>query len=139
MSRADKFTSIPVTPTYYSDFLLDFDKNPLTGSLATANNEEAIKNSIKNIILTDRGERFYNTLIGSRIRSLLFEPFNSDTSNLLRELISETVKYCEPRAIIEDIRITDDIERNGIYITIVFSMINIPKQSVFEFFFSRVR
>jgi phage baseplate assembly protein W len=139
MSRAEKFTSIPVTPTYYSDFLMDFDKNPVTGSLAVANNDEALKNSLKNLLLTNRGERPYNIIIGSRIRSLLFEPFTPDTISLLRELISETIKFCEPRVVVEDIRIAEDIDRNGIYITIVFSMINIPKQSVFEFFFSRVR
>lgn len=139
MARADKYTSIPVTPNYYSDFLIDFDKNPLTGSLATASNDEAIKNSLKALLLTNRGERPFNVYVGSRIRSMLFEPMTPDSINLLKELISETIKMCEPRVVVADIRLNEDLDRNGVYITIIFSMINIPKQSVFEFFFSRVR
>ena len=75
MSRADKNTLEQKKREIYSDFLNNFDQNPFTGVLARVTNEESVAQSLKNITLTNRGERFYNSNKGSRIRSSLFELF----------------------------------------------------------------
>ena len=139
MARADKYTKLSVTPIYYTDFLTSFEKNPTTGAVASVNNDEAIKMSLKNLILTNRGERPFNSQIGSKIRAMLFEPYIPETTGLIIELIKETIRINEPRVQVNDVRLTDDSENNGLYITIIFSMINIPRQVNFTFFISRVR
>ncbi len=139
MSRAERYTFYKNTPSYYSDFLMNLDRNPTSGSVALAANEEAIKNSIKNLILTNRGERFYDLNIGSKIRSMLFEPFTVDTVSNMESIIREAISNYEPRCVVEQIVVDDDIDRNGINISIFFSMINIPRVINFTLFISRVR
>lgn len=139
MARAEQYTKLKVTPVYYTDFLNDFNKNPNSGALGVVNNDEAVKIAIKNLLLTEYGERPYQPLLGSKIRSMLFEPFSPMTEDALKHLIREAITNYEPRAVINDIRINDDIERNGIYITIIFSIINIPTPTTLNLFISRVR
>lgn len=139
MARAERYTNLKVTPVYYTDFLNDFQKNPNSGALASLTNDEAVKNSIKNLILTNQGERFYQPLIGSQIRAMLFEPFSVTTKNTIEQLIREAINNYEPRAQLHDVRVDDDIDRNGVYVTIVFSIINIPTPVNLNLFLSRVR
>jgi phage baseplate assembly protein W len=139
MSRSERYTFYKNTPSYYADFLMNLDRNPMSGSVALAANEEAIKNSIKNLILTNRGERFYDLNIGSKIRSMLFEPFTLDTVSNMESVIREAISNYEPRCVVEQIVVDDDIDRNGINISIFFSMINIPRVINFTLFISRVR
>lgn len=139
MTRANKFTAVNITPTYYSDFLMDLDKNPLTGAVAVATNEESVKNALKNLILTNRGERFYNVSFGSKIRGMLFENYTSESKTLVQELIREAVNNNEPRVNIQGIEIIDDQDRNGVYINIVFTLINIPRNFSLNLYVSRVR
>lgn len=139
MSRSERYTFYKNTPSYYADFLMNLDRNPTSGSVALAANEEAIKNSIKNLILTNRGERFYDLNIGSKIRSMLFEPFTLDTVSNMESVIREAISNYEPRCVVEQIVVDDDIDRNGINISIFFSMINIPRVINFTLFISRVR
>lgn len=139
MSRAERYTYFKNTPTYYSDFLINFDKNPNSGALALASNEEAIKNSLKSLLLTNKSERFYDLNIGSKIRSALFEPFGDIASSNLESLIREAISNYEQRCIVQQIQIEEDVDRNGVRINIIFSMINIPRTINFTIFISRVR
>jgi len=130
MSRADKHSILGKIPEYYSDFLTSFDKNPVTGFLARVTNEESIKQSIKNLILTDRTERFYHPRIGSKIHSLLFEPLDDVTAQMIKDTIEETIKNNEPRAKLINIEAIPYEQNNAYYITIYFYIINIPDQPV---------
>lgn len=130
MSRADKHSILGKMPEYYSDFPMTFDVNPLTGFLARVTNEESVKHSIRNLILTDRTERFYNPSIGSKIHSLLFEPLDSVTSEMIRSTIEETIKNNEPRVILQRIDVVPYSQDNAYYITVFFSIINIPDKDV---------
>jgi phage baseplate assembly protein W len=83
MSQSDRFT-IKNNREYFSDFMANFDKNPVTGNLARVTNEDAIKQSLRNLVLTNRTERFYQPHIGSKVQSLLFDPMGPETEDLLR-------------------------------------------------------
>lgn len=130
MSRADKHSIYGKIPTYYSDFLTSFDTNPVTGFLARVTNEESVKQSIKNLILTDRTERFYHPRIGSKIHSLLFEPLDEVTAQMIKDTIQETIKNCEPRANLINIDVIPYEQDNAYYVTVYFYIINIPEQPV---------
>ena len=140
MARADKYTPITEKREYYSDFLINFDENPVTGNLARVTNEESVKQSIRNLILTNRSERPFQPLVGSRINSLLFENFDSSLVSSLETEIRETISLYEPRANIERINIVEsEIDNNSLEITILFSIINIPQIIEMTLFLKRVR
>jgi phage baseplate assembly protein W len=130
MSRADKNTLEQKKREIYSDFLINFDQNPFTGVLARVTNEESVAQSLKNITLTNRGERFYNSNKGSRIRSSLFELFDSGMFDAIKLDLQDMYSYYEPRAIINDIIIQPEtLDLNSLNVAIIFSIINIPGQN----------
>jgi phage baseplate assembly protein W len=129
LARADKYSLEQKKVEIYSDFLNSFEQNPLTGLLARVTNEESVKQALKNIVLTNIGERFYDSNKGSKIRQSLFELYDPGTVEIIRIQLSEAIAAYEPRAIIQDIRLQEDIDKGGYYITLVFSIINIPDQT----------
>lgn len=140
MSRADRFSLEAKKQVVYSDFLINFDRNPITGSLARVTNEQAVSQSMKVLALTMLGERFYNTNKGSKIPGSMFEIYDATTVELIRLQLRELYAAYEPRATIHDVRLREDLDNNGYDITVVFSIINIPDEvySV-SFSISRVR
>jgi len=138
MSRADKYTPI-AKKEFYSDFLINFDMNPVTGVLARSTNEEAVKQSLKNLILTNMTERPYQPLVGSRINGMLFDPIDSFTALNIKTEIQQTINNYEPRVSVIEIKVTEYTDQNGYVVTIIFSTINIPQVIRLEFFLQRVR
>ena len=139
MSRADKFTGLSKTPIYYSDFTDNFSLNPQTGYLAILTNADSIKNSIRNLCLTNRLERLYQPGVGSKIQSLLFDLNDLATQQLLITTIHETINNYEPRALNLQVIVNQVIDENQIAITVVFSMVNIVDPVSFTLILKRVR
>ena len=73
--RKTKTTPQAAKPLVYSDFYSNFDLELVKKDLLSYKNEDSVKRSIRNILLTDRGERFFNPTFGSDIRKILFENF----------------------------------------------------------------
>lgn len=105
----------------------NFDKNPITNILGKVSNEEAVKSSLKNIVKTMVGERFYDSNKGSKITQSLFEPYDLGGLETIKIQLKEACYY-EPRAQIIDIRLNENLDSNAYDCTIVFSVINIPDQ-----------
>lgn len=129
MSRADKYSLEQKKTEIYTDFINSFEQNPLTGALARVTNEESVKQSLKNIILTDVGERFYDSNKGSKIKQSLFELYDPESIEIIQLQLSNAILTYEPRAILRDLRLQEDLDNNGYYVTIIFSIINIPDQT----------
>lgn len=129
MSRADTFTIVSKTPEYYSDFLSNFDTNPVTGLLARVTNEEAVKQSIKFLILTRLTERFYDPHKGSKVNAVLFDPIDAITENQLRTSITTCIDQFEPRANLLNVVVNGHPERNAYFVEIWFTIINIPNKT----------
>lgn len=127
MARADKFTLERKKAELYADIPTNFDVNPITGLLTRVINEDAVGQSLRHLILTALGERFYDTNKGSKVPTSLFEPTDLANLEVIRIQVREACNY-EPRAVIHDIRITDNIDRNGYDLAIVYSVLNIPDQ-----------
>lgn len=124
MARQDKITIEQKKIEYYSDFLKDFDKNPVTGYLARVTNEESVKQSIHNIIFTQRGERFYNPNFGSTIQASLFGQMDVTTLIAIKTSISESINNFEPRAILYDVIVTPYENENSVFVKIIFGIKN---------------
>lgn len=139
MSRADKNTFTAKSKEIYSDFLDNFDKNPLTGFLARVTNEDAVKQSLKNIVLTSVGERFYDSRKGSKIRASLFDLLDPTNIEVIQIQLREAILAYEPRAVLRDIRLQEMADMNSYAVTIIFSVINIPEAFELTVNLKRVR
>jgi len=138
-TRADKLTSNLKKDLFYSDFLINLDKHPLNGSLAKTTNENAVKQAIRNLILTDIYERPYQPQMGSKFHSLLFEPMNELTVPLLERTIEDTIRLFEPRATLRFVKVTPVEARNEYNINIVFSLVNSIGDIQLDLIIKRIR
>jgi len=103
-----------------------FEKNPLSGDLPLLKNEAAIKQSLKNIVLTVRGERAFKPFFGSSADLSLFENFTPITEDILANAINDAVEAYEPRVQINSIDVDSDIESNSLSVEINYSIVGIP-------------
>ena len=76
---------------------MSFQVNPLTDDLIAIKNQTAIARSIRNLVLTGPGERFFNNELGSRVNELLFETVDDITAASVRSEIENTIENYEPR------------------------------------------
>ena len=124
MARADRQTVIQKKRVLYSDFLTNFDQNPHTGYLGVVTNEQAIKQSYKNLILTNKGERYGDSEKGSNIRAKLFDLHDTIATEALVLEIKSTLNAYEPRGEIINVEFIDSLDANALDIRLVFRAIN---------------
>tara|TARA_R100000231_G_scaffold125233_1_gene95561 strand:+ start:600 stop:1043 length:444 start_codon:yes stop_codon:yes gene_type:complete len=124
----------------YSDLDLNFALTPGKKDVSKKKDIEAVKQSVRNLILTNHYERPFHPEIGSSVRSLLFENINPITTNILKRAIGEVITNFEPRARLSAIDCFPDIDRNGYEVTIHFYIVNMPGEQVqLETFLERAR
>ena len=139
ITRADTLTVSKKQQEYFSDFLNSFAYSPVNNNLAKVSNEESVKQSLKNLILTSLGERIFQPNIGSGVNNLLFENSTRPTLNSIEFNIQNTIKYNEPRVNIIDVKAKETTNPNAVQVDIVFSMINNPEPISINFILKRVR
>ena len=123
----------------FSDLDLNFTANPVTKDVSKKYDENAIKQSIKNLILTQNFERPFRSDIGSQIKTLMFEPITPMLSALIKKTIQNTITSYEPRANILDISVLLSPDNNGVYVTIVFAIVNTSTPISVDLFLERTR
>ena len=138
-SYADKFTTTPLRSERYSDFYNNFSKNFGTKDLARLTNEDAIINSLKNIIFTRKGERPFFPEFGCNISGLLFENFSKFTVDSIETEIKTAVENFEPRIKTIRVNATESQDNHSIELTLFFTTINNPENITISFFLSRIR
>tara|TARA_Y100000996_G_C22528721_1_gene645581 strand:+ start:450 stop:800 length:351 start_codon:yes stop_codon:yes gene_type:complete len=84
--------------------------NPNTEDFTVVKNENAIKQSVRNLVLTGMGERPFQPKTGSRLRQLLFEPYDVFLAQDIKEEIINVVKRLEPRINVRQVRVFNDPE-----------------------------
>lgn len=109
---------------YYRDFPITFPMIDSSNDLELIENADAIRNSIRNLLLTDRGERFFNPVLGSDIRKILFENATPLTKDVLIKFVKDTISEYEPRAQVLNVEVSDDIDGHRYAVTVTFSVIN---------------
>jgi phage baseplate assembly protein W len=110
--------------TLYADFRKDLLRNPLTNDLALLTDEQAVKESLKNLILIDAGERLFQPDIGGSIRALLFENSTPALTKIVEERIRDIINNYEPRVVILNIEVFSLDDNNLLRINIYFYIIN---------------
>lgn len=137
--RKTKTTPQTSKPLVYSDFYSNFDLELVKNDLLSHKNEDSVKRSIRNILLTDKGERFFNPTFGSDIRKMLFENFSPSTEQVVADLIKTAIGNHEPRANVIDVNVSGNPDQNSMYINIVFSVINKAEPVTLELILNRIR
>jgi len=108
----------------YSDFYTNFNVHPQNKRLVKYTNENAVKRSVRNLILTEPGERLFQPDIGCKIRRLLFENMSSITALQLKNAIEETVRLYEKRARIISVEVIPNEDTHAYDVYIIFEVIN---------------
>ena len=107
----------------FKDISLSFDVHPITKDITVLKNADAIKKSLRNIIQTIQGERFFNPTFGSEIASSLFDFVDIGSASVLEELVRIAIRNEEPRVSDPKVEVIPKIDDNGFEVTIYFDII----------------
>ena len=109
----------------FKDVSASFKVNPLTNDLIAIKNETAIARSLRNLVLTVPGERFFNENLGSRVNNLLFENIDDVTALSIRSEIINVIENYEPRVKLIKVSVFPNIENYNIDVTITYEIIGV--------------
>lgn len=123
----------------FADLDLDFMPHPATGDVMKKTGIEAIKRSVRNLILTNFYDRPFRSYIGSGALKLLFENMNPITANFLNNAIREVVENYEPRVRVDDVVVNFDYDNNGYNVSLYFTILNRNEPAVINLFLERIR
>jgi phage baseplate assembly protein W len=124
---------------FFSDFKKNLEQVPGRADISRVINENAVKESIKNLVMTDRGERLMQPNIGCDIRGSLFENIDPNTILILEQNIKSTLRTYEPRCIVKEVQVLANIDTNDLKVKVVFSVINTTTLSSVTIDLNRVR
>ena len=139
MSKLQILTDHSIKKVIYSDFNTDFSRNAVTGQLNRKTNAEAVKQSIRNLLLTDRYERPFQPEIGSGLKGLLFENFTPGVKLRAKKMIEEVFDNHEPRAHLMDTKVTSHPDQNMLSFQIIFRIINTTEPETLDIILERTR
>lgn len=139
ITRADRITATDAKTQIYSDFLADLVPHPVSKDVLRFVNEHAVIRSVKNIILTDKGERLYQPSLGSDIKKMLFEPMLPATAELISQYIQDAIQQHEPRAKVLDVEVEPDYNNNLYKVSMTFMIINKEDPITLNITLDRVR
>ncbi len=142
LSIEDKDTNSPALVTArtinYLDVDLSFEKKP-SGDIYKKADAAAVKQSVKNIVATNKLEKPFNDDFGANITSLLFELADDETSQQVRQMIDNAIYVYEPRAEVLNIDVSDRIDTNTINVTVTFKVVSTEEVVTLTSVVSRLR
>ena len=107
----------------FKDISLSFKRHPVTNDILALTNEDAIKRSVRNLVETINEERFFNSLLGSRVRESLFEIPDNTIRATLRSQIENSILNFEPRVNLTDVIINHPNDTNDLEVTVAYDII----------------
>ena len=109
----------------FRDISMSFKTYPITNDVIGVKNDIAISRSIRNLVLTTPGERFFNPDLGSRVSQSLFENIDEISAASIRDEIEETIIRYEPRVKLQDVKAIPNYDENSFDVTITYDIIGI--------------
>jgi len=107
----------------FKDISLSFKRHPVTNDILALTNEDAIKRSVRNLVETINEERFFNSLLGSRVRESLFEVPDNTIRATLKAQIENSILNFEPRVNLTDVIINHPNDTNDLEVIVVYDII----------------
>ena len=139
LDARDLFTPVTKKVSLYQDFTKDLAQSPLSADIVMLKDEDAVKDAIKNLLLTDPGERPMQPFLGGGIRELLFENITPSTLKLLKDKITSTIELYEPRAELIDVSVRSEIDDNTVGVVIQFYIRNRQQPITLDVILERIR
>ena len=135
----DGVRPIDVATTLFADLALPFNLHPNTRDIRPITDLNAIRSAVKNLVLTNFGERPFHPEIGGNVTSLLFETADFFTADAMRGEIQRVLYRFEPR--IEDVvvQVFDDMDRNAFKVNIAFNITDSSVEQEVSFYLTRIR
>lgn len=127
------------TVRIYKDLDLSFAALPGTGDVAKKYDVNAVKQSLRILLLTANGERPFNYLLGSPIYKMLFDPLDMITANMLETQITLLITNREPRVRLNRVEVVPNEDLNRYDVTLYFYVIGLPDPVVYSTFLKRLR
>ena len=116
----------------FKDISMTFQRNPLNDDLVALKNATAIARSVKNIVFTQPGEKFFDEDFGSRVSRFLFENIDPITASNIRDEIVQSILNYEPRVDLRTVTVVPDYDSNAMNATVIYDIIgaDIPPQQL---------
>ena len=116
----------------FKDLSMSFQTNPLNNDLIAIKNETAISRSIRNLVLTYPGERFFNNNLGSKVSKVLFENLDPFSAQTIKDEIEFTVVNYEPRVDLISVNVVPNYDENEFNVTLNYNIvgIDVPQQQL---------
>jgi len=116
----------------FKDVSMSFQVNPLNNDLISLKNQTAISRSIRNIVFTVPGEKFFNPDFGSNVSRLLFETLDDLTALSIQDEIENSIRNFEPRVILDQVNVIPNYDNNEFLVTIIYTIvgIDVPAQQL---------
>ena len=109
----------------FKDISMSFEVNPINADIIGVKNETAISRSIRNLVLTTPGERFFNEDLGSGVSEVLFDTLDDISATVIRDEIEQTIVRFEPRVKLQDVKVDPDYDNNEFNVTVTYDIIGI--------------
>jgi phage baseplate assembly protein W len=116
----------------FKDISMTFQNNPLNSDLIVLKNETAIARSIRNIVFTLPGEKFFNPNFGSRVSRSLFENVDEISASIINDEIRNSINNFEPRVSLIDVQTIPDFDNGAFDVNIIYRVVgvDIPAQQL---------
>ena len=109
----------------FKDISMSFEVNPITDDIIGVKNDTAIARSIRNLVLTTPGERFFNESLGAEVSQVLFDTLDDISAAVIRDEIEQTIIRFEPRVKLSDVKVEPDFDNNEFNVTVSYNIIGI--------------
>ena len=109
----------------FKDISMSFEVNPINNDMIGIKNSTAIARSIRNLVLTVPGERFFNEDLGSRVSEILFDNLDEISASAIRDEIEETIIKYEPRVKLNNVKVQPNYDNYEFDVTITYDIIGI--------------
>ncbi len=121
----------------FQDLANSFAKNPVTKDLIVLKNANAIKQAMKNLVLTSPGEKLFQSEVGSKVYQLLFEPLDAFTVDTLQDEITNTLRNFEPRVEVISVEITALDDYHELRVDVEYRIVGQPLTQTIDFILQR--
>ena len=124
---------------WYTDIDLNITPHPSSGDLVLKKDNDAVKRSLRNIMLTNNFERPFKPNFGANLRGLLFELADDLTKFEIRSQIMEAVEAYEPRVRVNQIDLQQSRTGNDMHVSLIYGIVGIQEPQQVEVILQRVR
>lgn len=123
----------------YRDLDLDFLAHPTTKDVVRKTGEDAIKRSVRNLVMSNFYERPFRSNLGSNVRGLLFENATPLTAIYIKDAVREVINNFEPRVKLSDVQVQFDYDNNGFNVRLEYIILNRELPIITSMFLERIR